>query len=97
MNIGQSVLSGGAVRMRLYTGWGMGPGDVTRIIGFNFMIGTVGQLLLIGLLFTFVGYRIPDSVEVPFHSLRLVGVVALLLVGAFFVAVGRKRRWGLRC
>ncbi|MGK0189196.1 MAG: phosphatidylglycerol lysyltransferase [Verrucomicrobiales bacterium] len=91
MNIGQAVLSGGAVRMRLYTGWGIGAGDVTRIIGFCFVIGTIGQLLTGGLLFVFSGVSIPESVPMPFHSVRWLGLALLSVVVVFFVLVCRRR------
>lgn len=41
-NVGAALVSGGAVRFRLYSKWGIGPGDITRVLlfsGFHFWIG----------------------------------------------------------
>jgi phosphatidylglycerol lysyltransferase len=87
MNIGHSALSGGAVRMRIYTGWGVGAVDVARIVGFNLVIGTAGQLLAAGLLFLLAPIPVPSSVPLPWGSLRPLGVALLIVVGLFFLVV----------
>jgi phosphatidylglycerol lysyltransferase len=92
INIGQGVVSGGAIRMRLYTGWGLGAGDVTRIVGFNFIVGMIGQFLVGGLLFVSVGVRIPESLPVLFHSVGGMGVILLCVVIAFFVVLALRKR-----
>ncbi|MEZ5329100.1 MAG: bifunctional lysylphosphatidylglycerol flippase/synthetase MprF [Verrucomicrobiales bacterium] len=91
MNIGHSTLSGGAVRMRLYTGWGVEAADVARIVGFNFVIGTTGQLLAAGLLFLFAPIAVPASVPLPWGSLRPLGIVLLVVVGLFFLLMFRRK------
>lgn len=91
MNIGQSVLSGGAVRMRLYSSWGLGAGEITRIIGFNIVVGFIGQLLAGGILFSFGDFTPPGTVQLPFQSFRGLGIVLLLGVAGFFILIGMKR------
>lgn len=89
MNIGQALLSGGAVRMRLHTSFGVRAGDITRIIGFNFLVGACGQLFTGGLAFVFSGVAIPESIPFPFHTLRWLGIVMLaalaLILGVMFL------------
>lgn len=87
LNIGQAVLSGGAVRMRFYTGWGIGTVDVTRIIGFNFVVGLIGQFLLAGILFVSVGVDVPEAVPVPFRTVGWLGWILLVVVVTFFAFV----------
>jgi uncharacterized membrane protein YbhN (UPF0104 family) len=41
-NVGHSVLSGGAVRFRLYSAWGVDPGQIARIITFCTVTGWIG-------------------------------------------------------
>ncbi|MCB1062635.1 MAG: UPF0104 family protein [Verrucomicrobiae bacterium] len=91
MNIGHSVISGGAVRMRLYTSWGIDAADVTRVIGFNFVIGILGQILAGGLLFSLTEFSIPASLEFPFHSVRGLGIFLLFVVAAFLVLISLRR------
>src|SRR3546814_12297207 len=38
-NIGVALLSGGSIRYRLYSSWGLSAGEVNRIIGFGVQIG----------------------------------------------------------
>ncbi|MDF1814312.1 MAG: bifunctional lysylphosphatidylglycerol flippase/synthetase MprF [Verrucomicrobiales bacterium] len=87
MNIGHSVLSGGAVRMRLYSRWGIGAGEISRVIGFNLVVTMIGQFLVGGVLFTFVGVQPPPGSGIPPLLLRIVGVVLLLVVTGFFVVL----------
>lgn len=79
LNIGQAALSGGAVRMRLYTAWGLRPGDVARIVGFNLLNGGLGHMLLTGITLAIPGLRLPPEIPLPLHSLRGVGYGLLAL------------------
>lgn len=99
MNIGQSVLSGGAVRMRLYTEQGIDAIDVARILAFNVIVGFLGEMLTGGLLFTFVSISIPDSADVPIHSVRWLGILFLAIFAGSLVLMAsgkasvRFRNW----
>ena len=90
MNIGQTLISGGAVRLRLYTTWGLGPSDITGIVGFNFFIGMIGQMLLSGALFVTVGIRIPHELPVPLSSATWIGWALLIVVAVFFFLIFRR-------
>ncbi len=41
-NVGYSFLSGGAIRYRLYSSWGVGAGEIARIIAFCTLTGWLG-------------------------------------------------------
>ncbi|MDF1756337.1 MAG: bifunctional lysylphosphatidylglycerol flippase/synthetase MprF [Verrucomicrobiales bacterium] len=92
LNIGQTAISGGAVRMRLYTGCGFGASEITKIIGFNLLIGAIGQFVVAGLLFTFYNFEIPESIPGPIRSVRWLGVLFLIAAVWFFWLVFRKKR-----
>ncbi|HRQ89572.1 MAG TPA: lysylphosphatidylglycerol synthase domain-containing protein, partial [Bacteroidia bacterium] len=88
MNIGHAVVSGGAVRMRLYPGWGFNAGEVSRVIGFNAVITVIGQCLVMGLLFTTVGLDLPENLQqLPDSVIPAVGVASLAVVAAFVALV----------
>lgn len=87
MNIGQSVLSGGAVRLRLYSGWGIGAGDISRILGFNFVTNAFGMLLISGIAFTFSGVKLPEGMPIPSGSLRVLGFAMLCVVATYIGAI----------
>lgn len=48
-NVGSSFLSGGAIRYRLYSSWGVGAGDIARIIAFCTFTGWLGFATMGGL------------------------------------------------
>jgi phosphatidylglycerol lysyltransferase len=48
-NVGYSFLSGGAIRYRLYSGWGVGAGQIARIIAFCTFSGWLGFATMGGL------------------------------------------------
>ncbi len=48
-NVGHSVLSGGAVRYRLYSAWGAEPGQIARIVTFCTVTGWLGFATMGGL------------------------------------------------
>src|SRR5512138_1354519 len=45
-NVGLSFLGGSAVRYRMYSSWGVSPGDLGRAIAFNFVTLWLGFLAL---------------------------------------------------
>ncbi|MEO8438649.1 MAG: bifunctional lysylphosphatidylglycerol flippase/synthetase MprF [Spartobacteria bacterium] len=84
MNLGAAVVSGGAVRMRLYSALGLRTGEVARLIGFCAVAGICGQALLSGLVFTFYPMAVPRAVPFPTHTTLPLGVALL----AFLAAIG---------
>jgi uncharacterized membrane protein YbhN (UPF0104 family) len=82
LNIGHAAMSGGAVRLRLYARWGVGSGDIGRIIAFNLATSFLGQLLLAGAAFAIPGLPLPAGSPLGLSSLRVVGYAMLALVGA---------------
>ncbi len=101
VNVGNSVLSGGSVRLRLHSAWGVPAGDIGRIMFFCLLATWQGWCLLAGVLFTLAPFPLPASIHLPVASLRILGI--LLLMGAFTVlgaSWGRRRivlfsRWPL--
>src|SRR3546814_14347461 len=50
-NIGFALLSGGSIRYRLYSSWGLSSGEVNRIICFGVLTFGLGVLSLAGAIF----------------------------------------------
>ncbi len=48
-NVGYSFLSGGAIRYRLYSNWGVAAGDIARVIAFCTLTGWIGFATMGGL------------------------------------------------
>lgn len=93
LNAGGTLLGGGGVRMRLYTGMGLTPGEVARMAGFAVIAGWAGHALVAGTLLVMAPQSLP---MLPATGARILGgvlaVAALLL--AFARAIpAKKGRW----
>jgi len=94
--LGVPLLSGGAVRLRLYSAWGLSTSEIAAIIGFSGMTFWVGFCALGGLAFVVDPPAIPPSLHVPFASARPLGFLLLGLVFAYATVVLVRRtpfRW----
>ena len=84
-NIGLSMLAGGSIRFRLYTTWGLSVWEITKVIFFCTATLWLGFLTLAGVIFIMEPLAIPHALHIPFASVRTLGVVALIPVGAFLI------------
>jgi phosphatidylglycerol lysyltransferase len=82
-NLGLSMISGGSVRYRLYSLWGLSLIDITRIITFCTATLWIGFFSLAGIVFLVEPQILPARLNFPFHSVYPLGVVFLLIVAAF--------------
>lgn len=89
--IGLGPLSGGAVRMRLYTAAGLEPGQIARIIGFNAAAFFLGMLAFgaVGLLWG--APHVAHLVHLNPWVLRLLAAGMLGLLTLFFWLCSRQR------
>jgi phosphatidylglycerol lysyltransferase len=81
-NMGMSYLSGGSVRYRFYTLWGLSVIDVTKIIAFCVVTLWLGFFAIAGVVFVIEPQILPPQVSFPFHSIRLFGIFLLALVAS---------------
>ncbi|WP_437785779.1 bifunctional lysylphosphatidylglycerol flippase/synthetase MprF [Sorangium sp. So ce1097] len=92
-SLGMSPLTGGAVRWRLYSGWGVSPRAVARIVAFNLLSYWMGMAVLAGLLSLAVPVTRFSVVSV---WQRLIGGVLLVLVAVYVGLCARRRPLRLR-
>jgi hypothetical protein len=91
-NVGASVFSGGAVRYRIYSAWGLSVIDVTKICfiaGLTFWLGNA-TVLGLGVLYNPQATRALD--QLPLWSNRLLALVILALLAAYVAWVWVKPR-----
>jgi phosphatidylglycerol lysyltransferase len=90
-NVGLSFLGGSAVRYRMYSSWGVTPGELGRAIAFNFVT------LWLGFFALGAAFLLADPIALPgawhgFVSTRPLGVLFAGLTVAYWVLfVGRHR------
>ncbi len=94
------MVSGGAMRFRLYLGLGLRAVEVARLIGFCAVVGLCGQALVSGVAFTFWPLPIPIAARFPIQSTWPLGVVllaglALVWALSFWGRPLRFRAWRL--
>ncbi|MBI5057422.1 MAG: bifunctional lysylphosphatidylglycerol flippase/synthetase MprF [Nitrospirae bacterium] len=87
-NIGLSMLAGGSVRYRLYSAWGLSTEDITKVVAFCTLTLWMGLFMLGGIVFFLEPMSVPESVHLPFASVRLIGLFFLFLVAVYML-------WGL--
>ncbi len=92
-NVGMSFLTGGSVRYRLYSRYGVSALDATRIILFCNLTFWVGFIALGGVVLTIREIEIPVFSRLPFETTRPLGVACLvtLAVLSAWTAWGRGR------
>jgi uncharacterized membrane protein YbhN (UPF0104 family) len=91
-NVGASVFSGGAVRYRIYSAWGLSVIDVTKICfiaGLTFWLGNATMLGL-GVLYTPQAAHAMD--DLPLWLNRVFALVTLVMLAAYVAWVWVKPR-----
>lgn len=89
-NVGFGMLSGGAVRYRLYGGWGLGGADIAKVIGFVALTTTLGMSTILGLAAIGEGDRLAGLVSMPSWFGRAFGLVLLTLPIGWLLLAGFK-------
>jgi uncharacterized membrane protein YbhN (UPF0104 family) len=92
-----SVVTGAAVRFRLYSQWGIAHGDAARVVMLNTITYAVGLLAAAGLAFALQPVLVPGFLRLPLHTARPLGLVCLAVVGAYLgwsARAGRDLRLG---
>jgi len=89
--IGLSTLAGSSVRYRLYTSWGLTPGEIAKIVVFTTLTLWLGLFSIGGIIFTVRPLPLPDWVVLPFATTRPLGLLLLLLPTAYLTASAWKK------
>lgn len=100
-SIGLALLSGSAVRYRLYRGWGFSNGQIGAIIAFCNASFWLGLLAVGGVMFLIEPLQVPKFLRLPFESVHPLGIIFTSLTLGYlalsFVSEGTLRlgRWCL--
>ncbi len=90
-NVGMSLLSSGSVRVRLYSQWGLGSGDIAKVVAFTAAQLWAGLLPLAGIALI-AGAPGP----IPPAAARIVGVLAIAATVLYLVLASRRREYAVR-
>ncbi len=89
--IGLSTLAGSSVRYRLYTSWGLTPGEIAKIVVFTTLTLWLGLFSIGGIIFTVKPVPLPDWIMLPFANTRPLGFLLLLLPVAYLGGAAFKK------
>ncbi len=95
-NIGLAFFGGSAVRLRLYSGWGLSVKEIAAVAGFTALTFWLGFLTLLGAALVAGSTALPAPIHLPLVSGQLVGALCLAVVAAYLLAVAVRRqplRW----
>ncbi len=101
-SVGLGVLTGGAVRMRLYTEAGLPPAQVAQAIAFNAAAFSLGMTAFGALALLWGAPEVASILSAPVVLLRVIAAVLLAGLGAVLWLCGRQDhvnvlgRWTLR-
>lgn len=89
-NLGFALFTGGAIRFRLLSRWGLGPGKIANVITFSSVTYWLGCFVLGGLVLIIEPFSVPS---IPFaeNGVRILGVFFLSL-GIAYIALTVVRR-----
>ena len=84
-NVGFAFLTGSAIRYRYYSTWGASAIAIAQVIAFENVSFCLGLFTVTGVMFLSNPLKIPPKINLPFHDLRPLGIILLLLVAAYIV------------
>ena len=91
-SLGAATLTGGLVRLRVYSAWGLGVLDVTKIALITGMTFWLGNAFVLG---SAVSYA-PDAAsavdDLPVWTNRAIGLSALLVIAGYLAWLARRPR-----
>ena len=91
-SIGHSFLTGGGVRYRLYSIWGVSGINIAKVIAFGHVAFYLGMLVLIGQGCLLEPQLVIDEVHLPRVAIQAVGALMIALVVAYFIWTMRRRK-----
>lgn len=90
--LGHPLFTGTALRMRLYTGWGLSTLEGARVLGFSLVTFWLGFLTLTGSALALEPGALPAKLPFSAPQGTAIGALCLLAVAAYLAACWRIRR-----
>jgi phosphatidylglycerol lysyltransferase len=94
-NVGLSFFGGSAVRYRMFTSWGVAPGELARAISFNVITFWLGFFALGGVVLALDPIHFPAEWHAVVATSRPIGI-AFLSIAALYLLLSLRRERRLR-
>ncbi len=82
-NLGATVFTGGAVRLRIYSAWGLGIVDVAKIAFITGLTFWLGNVFVLGFALTYAPDAAIAATQLPLWATRSLGLAALLAIAGY--------------
>jgi len=90
-NVGLSGLVGSSLRYRLYNAWRLTAVEIAKVLAFCTISFWLGFVLLGGIFFLATPPEIPPSINIPFASIRILGIVMLIPAIGYMLWIAIRR------
>jgi glycosyltransferase 2 family protein len=84
-NLGAAVFTGGAVRLRIYSAWGLGIVDIAKIVFITGLTFWLGNVFVLGLALSYAPDAASAVTHMPAWVTRSLGLAALLAIAGYVV------------
>jgi len=91
-NIGATVFSGGAIRYRIYSFWGLRVIDIAKLCFVTGLTFWLGNVTVLGLGMVYVPAAASAVDHLPPFANRMLGIAALVVLAGYLIYVWRKPR-----
>ncbi|HTC20841.1 MAG TPA: bifunctional lysylphosphatidylglycerol flippase/synthetase MprF, partial [bacterium] len=85
-NIGAALITGGGIRYRLYSAWGLTAGESANVLVICGMTFWVGYLTMGAVFFFLQPPELPASVHLPFNSVASIGLFCIVAITAYLLS-----------
>ncbi len=85
-NLGMAPLTGGGIRYRLYSAWGLTVGEAANVLVICGMTYWVGCLTMGAIFFFLQPPELPPSVHLPFNSVASIGLFCIVAITAYLLS-----------
>jgi phosphatidylglycerol lysyltransferase len=90
-SIGLALLTGGSIRYRLYSAWGLSAEEIARLVAFTVLTLWLGIVAVGSVVFTAEPLAIPLLERISIHSARPVGLLFATVLAAYLLIVGLRK------
>jgi phosphatidylglycerol lysyltransferase len=84
-NFGFSLFTGGSIRYRLYSAWGLSAPDIAQLIGFGVLTFWLGYFTTSTSVFLLSPLDLPSQLHLPFESTLPLGVITACVLLTYVV------------
>jgi uncharacterized membrane protein YbhN (UPF0104 family) len=92
-NLGATVFTGGAVRLRIYSAWGLGIVDVAKIAFLTGLTFWLGNVFVLGFALAYAPGAATAMTYLPEWAIRSLGLAALLAIAGYVAWLWPRRRY----